>query len=270
MADLNISIPAPILIAGQYFKVRYKKLPAGSFSGYTNYTTNSFTISGLDAESDYQVDYTFYNGTEECWTATFTAPTPGYECPENIAAEIVATGGIFEIVITYTDPVTGIPPCGYKIEYTQTGTPFNINLPSLPPGGEYRITIPNNIPTLVTVSINTCYEIRTCFQETIPPVDTTCDPIVITSTSLVPTTPPFRQLTIFFNQSTPRTFSTTISYTQTNPTSGTPDSGVFTTTIPLSPTTSHGWAVMPTAGQGEVTYSGTMTDECGNTHSWSV
>lgn len=270
MADLDINISLPVLLSGQYFKVRYRKLPAGSFSGYTNYTTNSFTISGLDAESEYEVEATFYNGIEDCFTTTFTAKTEAYECPAGISAEIVRTGSIYEIVITYTDPVTGIPPCGYKIEYTQTGTPFNINLPTLPSGGEYRITIPNNITTLVTVSINTCYEIRQCFQEEVPPADTECDPIVVTGTTLVPRTAPFWQLTVLFNQSTPRTTSTTISYNQTNPTSGVPDSGFFTVPLPLSPTTSHGWAVKPTPGQGEPSYSGTITDACGNVHSWST
>lgn len=87
-------------------------------------------------------------------------------------------------------------------------------------------------------------------------------------------TPGYWAIRIFFNQSTPRTLSGTISWLQTNalPPGGIPDSGSAAFPFVLSPTTNHTFPVKPTPNpQVELpTYRGTLTDVCGNVHHWSV
>lgn len=275
MADALINIAQPVLVAGQYFKVRYRKLPGGSFSSYTNHSSNSFTITGLDADSEYEFEVLFYNGVLDCDTRTFTVKTQGYTCPENINAEIVQNGSIFEVKFTYTDPVAPFPPCGYQLQWNQSGAAGNVNLIALPTGGEYRMTIPQNIPTSARLYINDCQNTIECFSADLPPADTVCEPIVITNVTITPmSTPGYWAVRIFFNQSTPRTLSGTITWLQTNPLppGGIPDSGSATFPFVLSPTTNHTFPVKPTPNpQVEIpTYRGTLTDVCGNVHHWSV
>lgn len=272
MADAVINIAYPVLVSGQSFKIRWRKLPGGSFTGYSTQTANTFTISGLDIDSDYEFEV--YHDDPECPITTFTIHTDGYACPEGISAEIVQNGSIFEIVFSYTDPTPPFPPCGYKVQWTQSGAAGEFNYTTLPTGG-LRLTIPQNIPTTVWLYINDCQSIKECYAADLQPADTACDPIVITSVTITQKgNPVYWAIRIFFNQSTPRTLSGTITWIQTNPLppGGVPDSGSATFPFVLSPTTNHTFDVKPTVNpQIEIpTYRGTLIDECGVTHHWSV
>lgn len=65
----HISVGNPVLVTGQYFVVRYKKMPSGSWIDFLpNPTTNLFTIPALE-EGQYTAEIRVY-----CLDGTISAP----------------------------------------------------------------------------------------------------------------------------------------------------------------------------------------------------
>jgi hypothetical protein len=133
-------------------------------------------------------------------------------------------------------------------------------------------------PTADAVSVQViaddCDREQTCYEVDLEALDTPCQPIVITSVTKTYLGNNRWEIRIYFNQSTPRTTTSTITFWQTNPVipSRTPDGGTITYTVPLSPTTNMTFNRIPAPGiNTEIpSYKGTITDICGNVHSWSV
>lgn len=152
MADLTVQIPAPTLTTGQYFKVRYRQLPGGAWSAYTNRSNISFTITGL-SEGDYQLEFILVNADGAECTAVYRTYTivTDYQCI-SFNSQLVEVAGLYHIEVTYTLPqVFTDPNCGWEIEwlpvngaaskipYTALPTSGIIKIPTANDGGVFRI-----------------------------------------------------------------------------------------------------------------------------------
>lgn len=274
MADVNITIPFPVLIAGQYFRVRYRIVGAPSWTNYANQTNAPFTISGLTAGTEYEVEITFYNGTKLCQPviSRFTPEDADFACWDFAAAMDVDSGYYF-VHITWT-PVSPFmnPPCGWIIEVSQAGfsttLPYSGNLPLL---NYLDVAVPKNITTTVRVKANMCSGVtKTCFEDDVAPISTPCSPIVITNPYC------FKligySLAIDFNQSSPATKYTTLTYKQV---------GFFGGGAGVADQGTNVYGVLPSGATASITqkvfpnnavephvvqYEGTITDDCGQSH----
>lgn len=285
MADLDITIGTPTLKVGEVFRVRYRKLPNGSFVSIADQTNAQFTVTGLDAGSQYLFEFTHILADDtECQTSyrTYTIPNPFSCAGRNFSVDLIQdTNGLFYIQLTFIAGTN--PPCGWEIEYTQNGQATQI-IPyaTLPVNGLIKIPV-NNIGGDIIVRAllcngqsTICYE--SDFEAVIPPP---CVPIVITDYSL-DRNPPYIQpiftLRIVFTQSTPATRNGMVVFQQTGiPLPGQPplDSGVWT-----------GLTIAGGNGQANQVISGTATptetiggaffyhvvliDDCGVRHEFDV
>lgn len=276
--DFIINIDKPILdlTLGQYFKIRYR-LDGGAWSGYTNYTTNSPTLTGL-TEGEYDVEIIFYNGTAECdavYTSFVALEAP--DCP-TFTFEIIKVDLITQLKISWTlpSPFTAAP-CGYEFVINQGSFSTIIDYTTLPSTGVAFVTLPANLTTTVSAYLNDCYQLKLCTEADVDPDSTACIPMTINT--VAKTYDPFTDMwliTITYGQSTPRTTATTMTWQQTN-----------VLIPPVIPTFgSFAWSPSGAAGGGasvawkvpynrdgqidEATFKGNFTDVCGNTHTWSV
>lgn len=278
MPDFSFTIPQPQLLAGQSFKVRYRLLPNGVFGSTTVFTSNSITYPALP-EGQYQFEIIWFNGVEDCPETlinfdVFEDPNPA--CLD-FSAEVVQNGSIYELVVTYPVPSPfQLPDCGYNFRIQQGGNLQNINGVVLTGSGEVRFTVPTNDGLYLRITANHCDSSQICFDEDVTGVEPTCIPLVITDVQIEPhiSNPDWRYIRIFFTNSTPRTITTNIWYTQTDslPSGVTPDTG--TIIYPGLPAGSSdiAFVAQPKRGQWQMnpSYRGTLTDICGNTHSWST
>lgn len=267
MADYTVNIATPIITTGKYFRVRYRELPNGVFSLYTNYSSNSFTLTGLTGGTQYEVEISYYNGTELCDPVLINFTARDIEPCWNFSAEILTNGQIFWIRVSWVG--TTLPPCGYKFIWTQgtaTGTTVYTG-----GGVPLDLIIPVGAGARLTIIADDCTSERICFDEDIP-YDTPCMPIVITDATIEQSQNGYWKISIFYNQSTPRTTPSTFTWVQTNaPTGTTPATGTMTVPISTSPTVIFTFKVFVTAYQGvKPTFDGTMTDICGKVHVWDV
>ena len=144
MADLNITIPSPQLTTGQYFKVRYRQLPSGTWSGYSNQSNAPFTITGLSV-GDYQLEFKLVNADASECAAVYRVYTitPDYECI-SFSSNTVGVNNITYFELTYTlPPGHTAPPCGWELEYSDGTTTKTSTYASLPPSGTLRMPVPN-------------------------------------------------------------------------------------------------------------------------------
>lgn len=279
MPDFSFTIPQPQLLAGQSFKVRYRLLPNGVFGSTTTFTSNTISYAALP-EGQYQFEIIWYNGVEDCPAVlyVFNVEDPPTPACLDFTAEIVQNGLIYELVVTYPVPSPfQLPDCGYDFRIVQGVNIQNINGVVLNGSGEVRFTIVSNEGLYLRITANHCGDnMEVCFDDDVTGIDPECSPIVITDVQIVPhpSNPDYRQIRIFYNQSTPRTLNTTIWYMQTDSLAPgvVPDSGTIFTSISLSPTSNITFVVIPKKGQWvtDPSYRGTMTDYCGNTHAWST
>lgn len=144
MADLTINIPQPILTTGQYFKVRYRALPSGAWSGYTNRTNAPFTITGLSA-GDYEFKFILVNADATECPATYRTYTieEDYTCI-SFNSEMKEVNGLYHIEITYTIPGGHTDPsCGWEVVWIQNGKMNTVPFSNLPGSGIIKIPCQN-------------------------------------------------------------------------------------------------------------------------------
>lgn len=213
--DVNFQINVPTLIGSQYFKTRYRLLPAGAWSAVTNRTNAPFTITGLSA-GNYELEAILVLEDEtECaatfWPFTVVDPV---ECLDFFVQIIQASNGLYFLEITYSPGYN--PPCGWKITHSN-GTTTYATLPASP------LLIPTqNVAQQVTIVSDGCEgNRRECYNNDVPAIAPSCTPITITSDTLVvnnqyPNGFYGMSLVIQFNQSVPASPFLNITVNQIN------------------------------------------------------
>lgn len=280
MASITITIPTPVLTAGQSFKVRYRVHPAGSWTTVTPNKTNApFTITGLTPD-DYDFEFTLVKtsgspAVEEFCPAvirTFTV-IDDLPCIEAEAEIIEIEPGVFQIKITYT----GTPSaCFYEVRYNVAGSAPMIALYYTLPASPFYLPA-TNAPYNVEIRAYTCDGLYTvCFDEEIDPPITGCEHSILVNAELI-----FYNGGIYIHleitQSTPMSPLFLLSYHQSNVVNtGIPDPGG---TFPFTgiPTTTHiykqvtpNFDVQLTNGDQVLKYSGSFTDLCNYTNKFDV
>jgi hypothetical protein len=277
---ITITIPSPVLLSGEHFKVRYQEYPGGLWVDAGNKTNSPFTISGL-SDMQYRIEYKVVkaDGTE-CparYDVINLVPT---ECPCIADATGIlerVTANQYQIKITFASPITA-PSCGYRVEVQGPN--------GLATSSTYQQL---NSPLIIPVATNGAYIVKIwadcCRADT--NLCTTLDISAATGTPCVPAEFGFNELqrivslingqyylrVICTAQSNPPTAVFNFSYLQTNiqapwpgnPNPGAPDSGSYsgimsgsplTILIPVNPN--------PNVNSMPFTYSVIAVDICGN------
>lgn len=189
MADVIVTILTPTLTGSDYFKTRYRLLPAGAYTANVNRTNAPFTLSGL-AVGDYEMEVIFVDvegATEiECPAVIHSfSVDPEFTCFP-FDAEIEQNGNLYELVITYTLPSPlSWPPCGFDITWNQNGSNNTIHYATLPLSGEIRYTLPANLDVNLIVMADMCGYFNVCFEETVPKIPSpNCTPAILTGYDL--------------------------------------------------------------------------------------
>ncbi len=266
MPNVTITIPQPVLTAGQSFKTRYRLLPSGSWSGYTSRSNAAFTLTGL-ATGDYQLEVILVKAdSSECPAIykTFTV-VPEYSCI-SFGSQIVKTGTLYYLQITYTLPggFTN-PACGWDITYVQNGITTTNTYTTLPTSGIIKIPV-TNTAMAVYVRANMCNgNKKDCHQADVSPVaPPPCTGLNLVAQTLVKSGSSFF-INLTFVQSSPATTSLQVVYSQTGSFIAPGDGG--SVTVPLLPTaTSVSIPVKPARPNFAefVYYTGKVIDACNN------
>lgn len=240
MADITITIPAPTLTAGQYFKERHRQLPSGGWSGYTNRNNAPFTITGL-SNGDYEFEFVLVNADGTQCPAVYRTYTliPDYDCI-SFASEMKKVNGLFHIEVTYTLPPGHTDPaCGWEIEYILNGNAQKFTLATLPAGGVIKIPCTND-PGIIYVRALMCNgRTKICHSNDITNFPTPpCVPFsnVVITIDEVQVASDYCEyyLNITFTQSVPATTQVKLNYTQWN--HGLPQGDVFNGNVAISAT----------------------------------
>lgn len=289
MADIEITIPLPILVGTEKFKVRYRLLPAGIFTAYQDETNAPFTLTGL-AVGTYEIEYIYVKeDATECEAVTDTFEIiDEYECID-FFAEMQQIGSLYNVQITYTPPVTQ-PPCGWIITWVQGLTASSIPYASLPVSGVINIAVPTNADVTITITASNCNgNILYCFDEVVEGIpETNCEPAILVSADLIyngPTASFPNSWFIRVQVINSNPFSTNyqmnvseISNTGSLP----PDNGTFIiAATPVTTTIFYGNNRVYPKGiflQGSpdeylpncIIYNGVLIDECGGQHPFTV
>jgi hypothetical protein len=278
MANITLTIPLPLLTAGQHFKTRYHSLPAGVWSSYVNRSNSPFTLTGLST-GNYELEVILVNADDSECPATYKlfSVKEDYSCIDFTAA-LSQTGSLFKLTISYTLPggFTN-PPCGWDIIITDSTGTKTIPYASLPVGG--IVLSVNNTAMTVKMRANLCYgDYKYCYQGDISPIPPPpCTPLKLVALDLLynnPSSQPnpntyFIRFSIINSIPASKTYH--ISYQEGSP--GT-DSGTFSFNLP-SPapgTYMYSMQVHPTSPfkPYEISYTGSITDDCGVSHPFSV
>lgn len=278
MPNATITIPQPLLTAGQYFKTRYRQLPSGGWSSYTNRTNAAFTITGL-AAAQYQMEVILVkaNGTE-CPPIYKTFTLIGdYDCTKvTFSAQMIKVGSVYNLEVLYTKNAGYVaPPCGWQIVYVHNSTTYNYTITSLPlASGSIKIPLTNNNGLLVRIFSDMCSgKKKQCYEADVTKPFEPCTNMTLLSAVMTknPSTGLFF-ITLNIVQSAPPTTTPMVYYKQTNPLgSGVADEKLFTPTI-SSTATSVTFQVTPnTSAISEVfTYTGYIRDACTGMATYTV
>lgn len=218
MPNVTITIPQPILTAGQAFKTRYRLLPSGAWSAYVSRTNAAFTLTGL-AIGDYQLEVILVKAdSTECAAVYKTfAVVAEYNCI-SFNSQIVNQGSLHYLQITYTLPggFTN-PPCGWEITYQQGSNKVTVPYATLPTGGMIKLQVPNQ-SLILTVTANLCNgNKKQCYAADVTGIPTPpCVPMAITDKRLI-RDGDFWYLQFNFIQSSPATTSLYLHFKQIHP-----------------------------------------------------
>lgn len=267
--DLTITIPQPVLVSGETFKVRYRTHPAGSWTTLSPNKTNSpFTVTGLSA-GVYDFEFTLVRNSSplvECDPVikTFTVVEES-DCIEAEGA-IPRNGDIYTLTITYTGTANA---CYYEVEYGPVGGPLQVALYNTLPASPFTLPASNASYSVVIRACDCNGTCKKCYEGTVDP-PTSCEAASVTAAELVYVNGVINiHLTIV--QSTPPTTTFTVSYHQNNMvTAGVPDPG-GTIQVSATPSTTQLYIpvnpnlnVVPTNGELVLFYYGSLTDRCNN------
>lgn len=283
MADVTVNIPAPVLAFGEKFKVRYRNLPSGSFTAYTDYTTNTFTLFGLSTGS-YELEAIFVPSDDvECEAVYhYFDVYADYECLDfsSMMIENPANSGIYFIQVNFQ--IGTAPPCGWEITLTPLagGATRTLTYPTLPSTGVIRIAAPN-VDTYLTATALLCNgrekECYTVIVSKITPIEP-CVPIVIVSSSLDYLAGNRYGIDIIFTQSNPPMKGANVVWQQTGTpiTAGTPlDKGSYIVPGRVFQAVGSNFRLFisglnPVPTFGQYTYIVKLTDECGIEHVFTI
>jgi hypothetical protein len=178
MADLEITIPFPILTPPEIFKVRYRKLPAGVFSSYQNEDNTPFTLTGLTS-GDYQIEVivVLADGTE-CPATSFIETVVEFTCGTFTVTQELTP---YRLKIEHSGVIAS--GCGYNIGYRQIGSTgfanvhYNDPLPASPI--YINIPFPTPLDLEVRITADQCNGKATiCYDEVVDkPVVPPCVPM---------------------------------------------------------------------------------------------
>lgn len=279
--NLTITIQTPILVAGQQFKVEYSTDGSTwTFDGY--HATNTFTTnySGFTAGGTYYFRFTIVKSISplvECDSVVRVITLPDEVDCLTITDVVIERVHFFptfnyNLKISFTPPANA--PCGgyvlkYGVAYPLTSISYSA-LPASP------ITLPvTNNPYFVEFYVLDCDGNETlCYQNVVSyePPEEPCVPASLSSTTLSKSAG-VSYLTFTIIPSTPATTAYTLNYTQINTNgNGIPDSG--TATLPTNGSNPQIFTIQVAPNmairQGIVYYSGSITDDCGNSMSFNV
>lgn len=288
--DEVIEIPLPILVGTEKFKVRYRLLPAGIFSAYQDETNAPFTLTGLSAGT-YEIEYIYVKeDLTECETTvdTFTVVDDDYECTD-FTAEIQQIGSLWNLQIVYTPPLTS-PPCGWRIQWTQGTASATTTYTSLPASGVINIAIPTGHNVSLLIIADLCDDkLLFCFEDEVEGIPLpTCTPAVLVSADLkynssISPSPLTWFIRLQIINSNPMTQNYVLNVSETSFTGSLPPfNGTFLIPAQQLPGTFFYGAnqVYPNGiflqgAPGEympncISFAGTLTDDCGVSHPFSV
>lgn len=284
MASIDVQINDPQLVGSQQFKVRYRELPSGIFSAYQIETNAPFTVTGLNAGSQYLFEIiVVLEGGEECPPTFWTGTAREFLCPTFTINQIGdGVTAPYQIEISYTLPVGYVAPCKYHVRVRQTNStggwqnatfntlpasPFKVNLPSLPLQ-DYDVEI---------YSDQCDGTFKYCFDDTVPaPEPTPCVPLVVNSTSIllqsIQNGFPKVALEIFSTNSTPIRTNTTVYFVQRNINIVPPNIARTLTAQfrPPIPSGNNGYGMILAPTKTNLYYiDGYFTDACGVLHQFT-
>lgn len=271
MADITITIPTPVIITGQFFKVEYSTDGVSYTIFSTTETNTPFTITGLTAGTLYYFRFTLIQSASplvECDPVIQTYFIPESQPCVEVEGEIVRNGDIYTLVLTFTLPSPYAAPCGgYKLEYGISPnfntiyfptflTSPSINPMSLPAGpGTYTVNI---------YSIDCAGKEVLCDSiEVVAP--SSCDHAVVTAADLIHNSSGYF-LTFTITQSNPISPNYKLTYQQVNAlSSGVNDpGGTIILTANGSPSQTFMVQVYPNLNvyNNIISYSGSILDLC--------
>jgi hypothetical protein len=125
--DKYINIGTPTLSPGDYFEVRYRKLPNGAWQDFGELTTQNFVLNGLsDGEYELEITYVLADGTK-CtptiinFSVDSDPPTPPV-CDCLDLSNVYVNVDCDNIITIHADIATPLPDnCGIKITYSFNG-----------------------------------------------------------------------------------------------------------------------------------------------------
>ncbi len=218
MPNINITIPNPILLSGQYFKTRYRTLPSGSWSSYVNRSNAMFTLTGL-ATGNYQLEVILVKADATQCAAVYQtfSVVPDPPCVTFVPV-LVKQGSLFYLEITWTlPPGYTAPACGWELVFTQTdGTITKQSYSTLPSGGKISLAV-KNLAGVLSLNPNLCSgNIKDCPKYDVLAIATPCTPITVTGGSMSRVGTQY-YITVNFTQASPPASSLFIKYFQFGP-----------------------------------------------------
>lgn len=300
-SSFTTSIGSPIIVSPAIFKVRYRLLPAGAWSIFTDETNAPFTISGL-ADGSYELEVIYVTPLDvECSpTYTFFEIITPYTCRDFTGSIVTSPTSLPYINLSYStpSPITN-PPCGYIISWQnlKTGAKGSTNYASLPLGGVMKIymtgTVSASDDVRIIVYADLCNgKLQECYNHVATAPAPPCTPMVLTTAELIYTPPPSPTPNTFhirltIANSNPTTPLYIVNYQETSPTGpNVPDKGVFNYTGAASATPSvtllFSFQIFPKSifnppfnpdlpnYNACIQYKGSIIDACGVSHPFCV
>lgn len=266
--DRKITIGYPVLITGEKFEVKHRKLPNGSWDDDGDQTNAPFIITGLDPNSEYELSiiYIMADGTE-CPEVIYPFDTP----PDDVVRcrclsvdEVFISGGCDDnpwlLTINHDG---GVNACGARVDYSVNGGAETIvqyeELPS-------PLVIPVSSPDYVNVTLYlrccSTYEWITCFKSPIIDIrECGCiNPLVLSQYGINANPDDYTGAFIYFTltPSSPAMYPVTVIATQLNAT-GTTDY----VSVQVNAQGYHEIPINPQAFDGVLQYSLVAYNECG-------
>lgn len=287
MADVTLTIPLPVLQAGEQFKYRYRTYPSGSFGAYAFTSTQQISLTGL-ANGEYELEVLLVKAdlTECPASLKRFIIVPPFSC-YSFGASIIQSGSQYVLRIVYALPSPIVnPACSWKISYQPVGYATQIlTYSSLPLSGIINITLPANVDVNLTIYGDLCNNnLQFCFEDQIPKIPTpNCTPMVLASYDLQYVNGIWG-IRLFGTNSNPATPIYTFNYSETSLLNigATPDSGTFTfaggaggAAFLYSITGLNPQGIYLQGNPGEflpncIRYTGSIVDICGNSHVFNV
>lgn len=284
--DITITIPLPVLVGSQIFRVRYRVVGSPTWTLVTPDQTNApFTLTGLLPETTYELEFTLIDGEVECDSVIRTFYVPGdIPCIEaEVTFEIIPGSGreddIYRLVIDYNYPSPFVPACYYEIIYgISGGAQTTLTYQTLPPS-PIKILASNNTYSVTIRAFDCEGNWVDCFEEDVTPEPPECTGGELLDADIItlPTTPQTYGIQLVVTQSTPPTSSYIIQYNQLPPVlTGIPDpggtigyTGTPTTTTIVFPVNPN-FNVPFVNGSKTISYVGSIVDECGLSIKWQA